>query len=101
MSRCSRIEKKYTLCRHELYLYKFCGGNHQDTHEKRAECYNTKALPAPTTQKVPAEPMNCHNCKAKMASWDCCGCQNTMEAGTIECSGCQHDVCPDCSTGEN
>ena len=70
-------------------------------HKKREECYDTLALPAPTTQKPPAKHTNCPNCQAERASWDCCQCQKMMEAGSVECNECQHDFCLDCTTGEN
>lgn len=98
--RCSRIEQRYSRCGHQVCHYKFCGHSHDNTHEKREECYNTLALPAPTTQKPLADLGNCPNCKAEKASWDC-WCKNVMEAGSVECDKCQDDVCLDCITGEN
>ena len=97
----SRIEQGHSGCGHKVSMYTFCGGRHDNTHEKREECYNTRGLPAPTTQKAPSHPGKCPRCLSKTATWDCCRCKKVVQAGSDACGNCEHSFCLDCRTGVN
>jgi len=100
MPRCNRIVQGYDDCGHKVSTYKFCGDSHANTHEKREDCYNTRALPAPTTQTAPNLDGKCPPCLSKLATWDCCQCEKVVEAGSDTCK-CSHSFCLDCSRGIN
>jgi hypothetical protein len=99
--KCNRIKLGHSICGHEVFKYTFCGGTHDNTHEKREECYNTPGLPAPTTEKPPNLEAKCPNCLAKAATWDCCRCRKVVQAGSERCHNCSHAFCLDCATGVN
>ena len=102
--RCNRIKQGYSRCGHKVNKYVFCGGGHEDTHDDRKDCYNTKELPAPTTQTAPNLPGKCPYCLADEVGWDCCRCNKVVghdSVGSCGDSDCEHAFCLDCGTGEN